>query len=500
MIQPTRSIRAKLLGLVLLTTLAAVLFAVAAMTAYDARQYRRVSIADLSTQAGLLAQTTSPALAFDDVRVANENLALVRSLPKIRAAAVYNARGRVFASFTREAGHRFPDLPGAPGATVAGDELVVFERMLSDGEIVGTVYLSADYKLYEQLLGYLGIAAAVAVAAMFLAYALSLRLQSTVTGPLLAIGDVAREVSGKRNFALRAPKLSEDEVGSLADAFNTMLGEIERATQGLQLEVAERTRAEEEVRRLAGELEQRVKERTAQLEYTNAELEAFCYSVSHDLRAPLRAIDGFSQALVEDFSQSLSEDARRYLTRIRAATQRMGQLIEDLLTLSKVSRSELRKLEIDLSDLARHAVAELAQREPARNVEVTVWDNMQAQADPRLLRAALENLIANAWKFTAKAEHPRIEVGCLRDGERSTYFVRDNGVGFDMAYADKLFGAFQRLHAEQEFPGTGIGLATVQRIVHRHGGRIWANAAQGKGATFFFTLAADATVTEAADG
>ena len=148
MTQPTRSIRAKLLGLVLLTTLAAVLFAVAAMTVYDARQYRRVSVADLSTQAGLLAQTTSPALAFDDVRVANENLALVRSLPKIRAAAVYNARGRVFASFTREAGHRFPDLPGAPGATVAGDELVVFERMLSDGEIVGTVYLSADYKLF----------------------------------------------------------------------------------------------------------------------------------------------------------------------------------------------------------------------------------------------------------------------------------------------------------------------------------------------------------------
>jgi light-regulated signal transduction histidine kinase (bacteriophytochrome) len=188
----------------------------------------------------------------------------------------------------------------------------------------------------------------------------------------------------------------------------------------------------------------------------------------------------------------LPADGQRFLQRIRASTQRMGQLIEDLLTLSKVSRGELAKIEVDLSDLARHAVAELAQREPARSVEVTVWDNMRAPADPRLLRAALENLIANAWKFTAKAERPRIEIGCLRDGRRSTYFVRDNGVGFDMAYADKLFGAFQRLHSEKEFPGTGIGLATVQRIVHRHGGRIWADAAPGNGATFFFTLAPEA--------
>ena len=489
MTQPTRSIRAKLLGVALLTTLAAVLFAIAAMTAYDARQYREAWVADLTTQAGLLAQTTAPALAFDDVRVASENLAFVRSLPKMRAAAVYNARGKLFASFAREAGHRFPDLPGAPGASVAGDELVVFERMLSDGEIVGTVYLSADYKLYERLLSYVGIAAAVAVAAMLVAYALSLRLQSMVTGPLLAIASVAREVSEKRNFALRAPKQSDDEVGSLAEAFNTMLGEIDRATQGLQLEVADRTRAEEEIRRLNAELETRVRERTAQLEYTNAELEAFCYSVSHDLRAPLRAIDGFSQALVEDFSESLSEDAGRYLTRIRAATQRMGQLIEDLLNLSRVSRAALERREVDVSELAGQVVADLRSRDPVRKVEVAVWEDMRAQADQRLLRALLENLIGNAWKFTAKKEPAHIEIGALRDGGATTFFVRDNGAGFDMAYADKLFGAFQRLHAASEYPGTGIGLATVQRIVSRHGGRIWADAQPGKGAAFYFKLA-----------
>lgn len=482
------SIRAKLLRVVLLTTLAAVLFAIAAMTANDLRQYRQGWIADLTTQAELLGQTTAPALAFDDVRVAKENLELMRSRPKIRAAALYNARGKVYASFARQAGHRFPELPGKQGATVAGDELVVFERVVSDGEIVGTVYLSADYELYDRLLGYLGIAAAVAAAAMLVAYALSLRLQKVVTGPLLAIADVAREVTEKRNFALRAEKISQDEVGRLADAFNTMLAEIDGATRGLRLEVAERSRAEEEIRRLNAELENRVRERTAQLEYSNAELEAFCYSVSHDLRAPLRAIDGFSQALLDDFPRDIPEDAQRYLARIRSATQRMGQLIEDLLNLSRVSRAALERREVDVSELARQVAAELQARDAGRKVDVLVWEHMRADADPRLLRTALENLLGNAWKFTSKKDGARIEVGSVREDGRTLFYVRDNGAGFDMAYADKLFGAFQRLHAGGEYPGTGIGLATVQRIISRHGGRIWADAQPGKGAAFFFSL------------
>ncbi len=223
-------------------------------------------------------------------------------------------------------------------------------------------------------------------------------------------------------------------------------------------------------------------------EDANRELETFSYSVAHDLRTPLRAIDGFSQALTEDYGDRLDAEGRRYLVRVRQSAQRMAELIDDLLTLSRVTRSELRRDRVDLSALAHTVLATLQRLDPERRVEVVIASGLVIDADPHLAAIALDNLLGNAWKFTAKRSDARIELGqAIRDGVAVCY-VRDNGAGFDMAYRDKLFGVFQRLHPETEFPGTGIGLATVARIAQRHRGRIWAEGAPGAGATFYFTL------------
>lgn len=266
------------------------------------------------------------------------------------------------------------------------------------------------------------------------------------------------------------------------------------AIVGTLVDVTERRRAEQALRRLNEELEQRVRARTAQLEVANKELESFAYSVSHDLRAPLRAIDGFSQALLEDCSDQIDDLGQEYLARVRANTQRMGELIDALLLLSRLSRAETVMEPVDLSALANSISAELKQHGDARHVEFLIEPGLLVEGDARLLRVVMENLMGNAWKFTAKRSEACIEFGAVEEDGEQVYFVRDNGVGFDMAYADKLFGAFQRLHSINEFSGTGIGLATVQRVIHRHRGRVWAEAAPDRGATFFFTLAAQGEV------
>ncbi|HEV8582805.1 MAG TPA: response regulator [Thermoanaerobaculia bacterium] len=223
-----------------------------------------------------------------------------------------------------------------------------------------------------------------------------------------------------------------------------------------------------------------------ELERKNKELEAFSYSVSHDLRAPLRSIDGFSQALLEDYMERLDDKGKDYLRRVRTAAQRMSELIDDLLQLSRLGRAELKRERIDLADIAHLIAADLRKNDPRRQATILVEEGLWAEADSRLIRVALENLLGNAWKFTAQVEAPKIELGTTPGGE--AFFVRDNGAGFDMAYVGKLFGPFQRLHAEAEFPGTGIGLAIVQRIIDRHGGRVWAEGEAGRGATFYFTI------------
>jgi PAS domain S-box-containing protein len=315
----------------------------------------------------------------------------------------------------------------------------------------------------------------------------------------LALG--SRQTGAYSDQDLEVLKPLADQLAIALD--NARLFEqVRQQAQELEQRVAERTAALKErvteVERLnratANLLEdlqqahQMTEETARSLEAANAELKSFSYSVSHDLRAPLRAIDGFSQALVEDYADQLDEQGQAYLQRIRTASQRLGQLIDDMLKLARVTRSELHRSEVDLSAQAQAVATELQKARPRRDVELIIAPGLTAQADANLLRIVLENLLGNAWKFTSKQPRARIELGMTYHNGATAYFIRDNGAGFDMAYAGKLFGAFQRLHTATEFEGTGIGLATVQRIIHRHGGRVWAEGVPGQGATFYFTI------------
>jgi light-regulated signal transduction histidine kinase (bacteriophytochrome) len=294
-----------------------------------------------------------------------------------------------------------------------------------------------------------------------------------------------------------------DGLSTGADDYIPKSGELEVLKARVRAQIR-RKQFEDETRHIRMELLQRELEATEasvakeiaetraalieELEFKNKELEAFSYSVSHDLRAPLRSIDGFSQLLLEEYSDKLDATGQEYVQRVRAAAQRMGELIDDMLALSRVGRAELSRTQVNLSNVARLVAAEFAQREPGRSVECDIEDGLVVQADRRLIQIVFENLLGNAWKYTGKVAAARIEVRAEPRHDNLVYMVCDNGVGFDMAYAFKLFTPFVRLHSNDDFPGTGIGLATVQRIIERHGGRVWAEGAVGLGATVYFTI------------
>lgn len=325
--------------------------------------------------------------------------------------------------------------------------------------------------------------------------------QITITQRLKALADYAQTLHLFSSASAHPPPArpltdpQHDEIDQLGNTLQSMQERLTLAHQQqtrlnnqLRQESNQLLTANRQLSSWRERLESEVQQRTQALEITNHELESFTYAVSHDLRAPLRSISGFSQALLEDYGDKLDDEGRTFLHRVHNAAQRMGQLIEDLLKLSRISQSSLHCRHVNLSDLAKDVLDQLQQNDPERTVSVHIQAGLTAWCDPGLLRVVLDNLLGNAWKYSAQQPQAKIEFGCREEDHETIYFVRDNGAGFDMQYADKLFTPFQRLHSEQEFSGEGIGLATVARVIHRHGGRIWAEASPGAGAIFSFSL------------
>jgi signal transduction histidine kinase len=491
-------IKRKLTAILLLTSGLVLLLTSAAFVTVEVLAFRQTTLNNLSTLGRVLAANITPALAFANQADARGVLAALSANPHVVAAGLYDRDGRLFSRFPADLPiAALPVAPPVDGYRFEQGFVIGLEPVQEVGSPrLGTLYLKSDMEAVSRTLRLsAAIAAAVMGMSLLAAYFLAALLQGRISAPILALAETARAVSTRQDYSVRSPKLGEDELGALTDAFNQMLARIEDQASALRA-------SKEELQRYATELEQRVEARTHELQESNEalqrnaaqvlaankELDAFAYSVSHDLRAPLRSIDGFSQVVLQDYADKLDEAGRDALQRVRAATQRMGMLIDDLLKLARITRGEMRREPVDLSGMVQEIVAELQQATPDRQVEFAIAPGLRAQGDARLLRVVLENLLRNSWKYTAKQPEPRVEFGSVEVNGGRAFVVRDNGAGFDMKYADKLFGVFQRLHSAAEFEGTGVGLATVQRIITRHGGRIWAEGAVDQGATFYFTL------------
>jgi signal transduction histidine kinase len=413
----------------------------------------------------------------------------IRGLPFGATVSIVDVRGPILArastdpaangQVVRAATSGQPTLPPGLSRRLAGEDRVVGHAVADRAPWVVYVDGPAEIALVAARADFirdLVIGCVMLALALLLAWLISERItapirQLTADAVALGAGHLSRRTTVK----------SGGEIGTLAGAFNETAHAIEQTVDNLRS-------TQGELRGLNLHLEQRVHDRTAQLAAVNTELEAFSFSVSHDLRAPLRRIDQFGTALLEDYGDRLDDDGRLMLTRLAAGCEQMSLLIDDLLRLSRVSRTELIYRRVDLSTLADEVVAELRAAQPEHHVAVSIAEGLTAHGDASLLRVVLQNLISNAWKFTRGRAAPYIEIGAVTLENGPAFFVQDNGVGFDAAKVDRLFRAFQRLHDASDFEGTGIGLATVQRIIHRHGGRVWAEGSLGTGATFWFTV------------
>jgi signal transduction histidine kinase len=482
------TIKQKLTWMSTLASTIALLLSGGAFVGYHFIASRNALARILPIRADIIGLNSIASLRFDDERSASQTLSALRGDKNIARSAIYDADGRLFATYLG-AGERSTSIapaisPHQEDAAVFSDgALVVYHAIVADGERLGTVYLS--YKLddlFRDVARYVIIALVVLVVSLCAAVLAASRIQNSFTQPIARLVKAATAVSREKDYRVRVePTRTRDELGALIDTFNEMLVQIQIRDEEVQ---AGKTRFQQ----LSEELEVRVQRRTAELEETNKELEAFTYSVSHDLRAPLRRIDGFANLLMTEYGAQLTDEAAHYLSRVREGTRHMGQLVDDLLNLGRVCRKDLKLQVAGLSAIAEGVVNVLKRETRERVIEWKIQSLPFAECDPALMEVVFTNLLSNAVKYTRPRERAVIEVGSFEKNGCPVIFVRDNGVGFSMKYADKLFGVFQRLHRVEDFEGTGVGLATVQRILHKHGGEIWAEADLDKGACFFFTI------------
>ncbi|HMI77335.1 MAG TPA: ATP-binding protein [Ferruginibacter sp.] len=468
-------IRKKLLRIIFLINGIVLLVTCVTFFIYEFYIFRKATIEKLSTIGKIIAVNSTAALAFDNPEDAKETLAALKTERHIMIACLYDKDGKIFAQYPDTAGiGEFPDKPGPEGFLFASSHLEGFEPVTHDRKLLGTLYLKSDLgTMYERLRLYAIIVALVITISFVLAYLLSRILQKSISAPILALAKTAKVISDQKDYSVRAVKTGKDELGSLTDAFNQMLGQIEEQNHHLS--------------EFNQNLEQKVTDRTEQLETVNKELEAFSYSISHDLRAPLRGIVGFTAMLEENYGNKLDDEARRITSVIKSNTLRMGNLIDDLLAFSRMSRQEIVKTNISTDALVKEIIREF-DTAGNNNIAWHIESMPETYGDINTIRQVWINLISNARKYSRNSEKPSIEIGSFRDKKSVVFFVKDNGVGFDPKYMDKLFKVFQRLHSVNEFEGTGVGLAIVEKIISKHGGRVWAEAEKGSGAIFYFSL------------
>jgi signal transduction histidine kinase len=467
----------------MLVSASALVLACTVLFAYDWFSFRQGIVENLSIQAQIIGANSISSLLFNDADSAGQTLAALQASPHISTAAIYTPGGQPFAVYRRNAEAGNLILPSIPSGLTqveafSGDRVGLTRLIKSEGKVTGIVYIESDLQeINARLRQYMEIVAAVLLVSMLAALMVSLAAKRSISEPIADLAQTAQLVSRERNYSVRAKESGHrGELSALTKAFNEMLGQIQER--------------DAELEKARNELEQRVEERTAQLETANKELEAFSYSVSHDLRAPLRHIDGFSSILAEKFGSTMDPAAQRYLSHVREGAKNMGMLVDDLLKMARIGRQEAVRQRTDLNVLLQDVMRELRSETEGRSIEWRISTLPTVNCDAGLIKVVFTNLLSNAIKYTRNTPSPVIEVNHIMQDGSHLIFVRDNGAGFDQKYAHKLFGVFQRLHRAEDFEGTGVGLATVQRIINKHGGRIWAQGEVDRGATFSFTLSA----------